>query len=782
VYAPPDGKRSSASTPPTGVGASEVFGQYVLHEPLGRGAMATVRRAELRGVAGFRRVVALKQLHPHLTKIPEMVELFAREARLGSYLRHANIAQTFDFGSVDGVYLIAMEFVRGPTLAQLARQCASAAGPIPMGIVLGMLIQLCDAFDYIHNACDPVGQPLRMVHCDVSPTNIIIANTGFVKLIDFGIARAASMRFRTETGMLRSRLAYVAPEYARGVLDARSDLFSLGVIGYELIANQPLFAGGGNELSRVREMPIPPLSRAGPVPRALQDVIMTALERDPDRRWQSAAAMRSALAEVAPAMAVHIGPRQVASWVAWAFSRRMRPEALTPLVVVPAGARSTARQAPSGSTPAVEAPSAEPLSGPTRSGPTAPIASSPAEAPDSASYFAIPPVEELPSARAAGAAELSSLPPGSLLAPADPGLVLVSGPDQRTLVVLPASACDPTTRVADVRPATELPAIELPATELPAIEPARTTSDCNAFQDAPTKLRYRDSRPVAMHLLRLARARRPRTSSLTLPWLAAFTREVTKRFRRPGAPRRSAPEGSVVAHPPLRRNLAHTVPRGMRTVDRLRGALATGTPPANPAVQQQPTEPIARDPIARVPVSTAAAATPPAEPASSGVPSRRGRSARVALPLPREVSAPAELPEPARESEALRAAVSPAAAARRSEALRAAVGPAAAARRSEALRAAASPAAGRTSEALRAPRPDPAAAATSIPRRAQQTTGVVVVPPSGQPSRKPSSREPVRGTRLARFGVRLPRMPGLAVFATLVALVVFALAYLWLRP
>src|SRR3954469_9677557 len=217
-----EGKRPVRSSPRSDaeaaaeaeIEAPDPFGQYLLYERLGHGAMASVRRGVLCRDAGFRRMVALKQLHPHLAQIPEMVELFAHEARLGSYLRHANLAQTFDFGSVNGTYFIAMELVRGPTLAQLARQCAGAAGPIPMGIVLGILTQLCDAFDYIRNARDPVGQPLHLAHCDVSPTNIIISSTGYVKLIDFGIARAGSSRPLPETGVLRRRLAYVAPEYA----------------------------------------------------------------------------------------------------------------------------------------------------------------------------------------------------------------------------------------------------------------------------------------------------------------------------------------------------------------------------------------------------------------------------------------------------------------------------------------------------------------------------------------------------------------------------------------
>jgi serine/threonine-protein kinase len=330
----PDPRAVPILTTPLGGPSEEAavpaqIGPYFVYESLGRGGMGTVRRAELRGIAGFRRVVALKQLHPHLARIPAMRALFVQEARLGSQVRHANVAQTFDFGKLDDTYYIAMEYVRGPTLAQVMRQCMVAAGPIPFPIVLGIIIQLCDALDHIHNLRCAQGQPLGIVHRDVSPPNAIISNTGIVKLIDFGIAKAETSRIHGRAGELRGKFGYSAPECVRGPIDARADLFSLGVIAYELIAGRPLFRGRDERdtLARVCEMPIPPLTSADrDVPRDLESVVMTALQRDPGLRWQSANAMRTALTEIARSGDVPVGPPQILEWVEWAFSQRASSE------------------------------------------------------------------------------------------------------------------------------------------------------------------------------------------------------------------------------------------------------------------------------------------------------------------------------------------------------------------------------------------------------------------------------------------------------------------------
>jgi len=306
--------------------SNEVLGHYTIYERLGRGGMATVNRAEMRGLAGFRKPVALKRLHPHVAKDPSMVQSLVQEARLASHLHHPNVAQTYDLGIVDDTYFIAMEYVPGPTLSQLLRQAAAAARPVPIPIALSILVQVCDALDYAHNLCDEHGRPLGIIHRDVSPSNIIISSTGVVKLIDFGIARAADHdRIGTDPGLVKGKLSYMAPECLRGHVDSRADLFGLGVIAHEMLTGLPLFhaRNHADTMARLRELPIEPPSRWNPdVPEDLDDIVLTALQRRPELRWQNAAAMRTAIMNVMMSLGTPVTNHQVLEWVEWAY----RPE------------------------------------------------------------------------------------------------------------------------------------------------------------------------------------------------------------------------------------------------------------------------------------------------------------------------------------------------------------------------------------------------------------------------------------------------------------------------
>jgi serine/threonine-protein kinase len=287
--------------------------------------MATVNRAEMRGIAGFRKPVALKRLHPHVAKDPSMIRSLVQEARLASHLHHPNIAQTYDLGIVDGTYFIAMEYIPGRTLTQLLQQSAAAARPVPIPIALSILVQICDALDYAHNLCDEHGRRLGIIHRDVSPSNIIVSSTGVVKLIDFGIARVAGRR-RTGTrpGLIKGKLSYMAPEYLRGQLDPRADLFGLGVIAHELLTGRPLLHAGNDSdtIRRLRELPIQPPSRWNPdVPEDLDDIVLTALQRSPALRWQNAAAMRTAITNLMMSFGPPVTNHQMLAWVAWTFRR-----------------------------------------------------------------------------------------------------------------------------------------------------------------------------------------------------------------------------------------------------------------------------------------------------------------------------------------------------------------------------------------------------------------------------------------------------------------------------
>jgi serine/threonine-protein kinase len=302
----------------------EEFGSYIVYEQLGVGGMAKVHVAETRSAGGFRKRLALKRLLPHAAEQPELVEAFTHEARLARYLHHANIAQTYDFGQVDGTYFIAMELVAGPTLGQLIRQCKSTIGVIPFPITLNILCQLCDALEYAHTCTDESGAPLGIIHRDLSPPNVIISNSGMVKLIDFGLAKAKTAHSQTQVGMVKGKFRYIAPEYLSGKLDRRVDLWALGVVAHELLTTYQLFDGDNDlaVLERVRSMPIVPASRRNPdVPPDLDAVVMTALERDPNARWQSAAAMKKALADVAADLQTQVTNQQLVQWVEWAFTQ-----------------------------------------------------------------------------------------------------------------------------------------------------------------------------------------------------------------------------------------------------------------------------------------------------------------------------------------------------------------------------------------------------------------------------------------------------------------------------
>ena len=304
----------------------ERFGSYLVHEELGAGGMATVHLAVgQRGAAQGKRV-ALKRLFPQVATIPELVASFIDEARLARYLRHPNIAQVYEFGRFSGVYFIAFEFVAGPTIEQLFRHCKEYVGPIPIPVVLHIGCQLLEALEHAHTMCDERGQHLGIVHRDVSPSNLIVSTTGLVKLIDFGLAKAKYSSVQSQAGIIKGKLSYVAPEYLGGKLDARCDLWAVGIVLHELLAGRRLFEAtdGFATLERVRSMPIgPPSQHNAEVSRELDEIVLAALERDPARRWQTAAEMKTALERHAQARRP-LGHAQLVAWVEWAFAQQQR--------------------------------------------------------------------------------------------------------------------------------------------------------------------------------------------------------------------------------------------------------------------------------------------------------------------------------------------------------------------------------------------------------------------------------------------------------------------------
>jgi hypothetical protein len=308
----------------------EQFGPYLVYERLGAGGMATVHRAIKTGIEGFQRPVALKRLLSQYAGDQDFVRSFVREARLASKLTHPNIAQTFDLGRVDLTYYIAMELVDGVDLRSVLKHIAYSVGPMPVPLVLALGVQLCDALDYAHNVKDETGRPLGLVHRDVSPSNLLLGRDGVLKVIDFGVAKASTNTHYTASGILKGKFSYMAPESLDGHTDARSDLFAVGVILHELLTARPLFRGESDfdTLEQVKRLPSPAPSVSNPnVPREVDQVVLTALQKNPTQRWQTAAQLRNALASLAAQPAMRVMPTDVWRWIEWAFQQPARAHA-----------------------------------------------------------------------------------------------------------------------------------------------------------------------------------------------------------------------------------------------------------------------------------------------------------------------------------------------------------------------------------------------------------------------------------------------------------------------
>src|SRR3569623_184406 len=301
----------------------DTFGSYEIYEELGTGGLAAVHLARSRAI---KNPVALKRMYPHVATVRELVGSFIDEARLARYLRHPGIARVYEFGRLKGIYFIAFEFVPGPTLQQLQKHCIEFVGKMPIAVVLEIAYQLCDALDHAHNMRNELGLPLGIVHRDVSPSNVIVSDAGQVKLIDFGLAKTKQQTVQSQAGVIKGKLSYVAPEYLSGQLAARCDLWALGVVMHELLTGRRLFDAPeqGEVLERGRAMPIPPPSRSNPeVPPEVDHIVMTALQRDPTKRWQRASDMLAAIGTV---VVIHasgrLTPAQLVQWVEWAVSQK----------------------------------------------------------------------------------------------------------------------------------------------------------------------------------------------------------------------------------------------------------------------------------------------------------------------------------------------------------------------------------------------------------------------------------------------------------------------------
>ncbi|GBC85895.1 Tyrosine-protein kinase MasK [bacterium HR11] len=279
---------------PVGEVEGTPFGPYVLLKRVATGGMAELFVAKKRGVEGFEKTLAIKRILPHLSDNKEFITMFIDEAKVAARLTHPNIVQIFDMGRIDGDYYIAMEYVPGKDLRAVLRRAQEAQRPVPVEIAVIVAIHLCAALDYAHRARDDQGRPLHIVHRDVSPPNVLISYDGDIKLTDFGVAKAAVKMHITLSGALKGKVLYMAPEQANlQPVDARSDIYSLGVVLYEMLAGRnPFYDRGDTELTileKVRQGRVPPIRTFRPdVPETLAQILEKALQPDPARRYETA--------------------------------------------------------------------------------------------------------------------------------------------------------------------------------------------------------------------------------------------------------------------------------------------------------------------------------------------------------------------------------------------------------------------------------------------------------------------------------------------------------------
>jgi serine/threonine protein kinase len=292
-----------------------VLGRYALFDEIASGGMATVHLGRLVGPVGFSRTVAIKRLHPQFAKDPEFVSMFLDEARLASRIQHPNVVSTLDIVTLDDEVFLVMEYVPGESLARLLKNAEAARQQIPVGHVASIMSGILHGLHAAHEAKSERREALDIVHRDVSPHNVLVGSDGVGRVLDFGVAKAALRSQSTRDGQMKGRISYMSPEQLNGrQTDRRTDIFAAGIILWEALTGARLFEGAdaGEIVAKVLANDIPEPQRVRlDLPKRLNDVVMRALERDVDLRYQTARDFAIDLEEAIPLATA----REVGDWV-----------------------------------------------------------------------------------------------------------------------------------------------------------------------------------------------------------------------------------------------------------------------------------------------------------------------------------------------------------------------------------------------------------------------------------------------------------------------------------
>lgn len=304
------GDGSPASAQP-----SRVLGRYALFGEIGSGGMATVHLGRLAGPKGFSRLVAIKQLHAHVSTDPRWVTRFIDEAHLASRIQHPNVVTTLDIVTAEDEVFLVMEYVHGESLATLIRRGKQLGEALPLPCVVGVLVGALYGLHAAHVATSDLREPLGIVHCDVSPQNILVGVDGVPRVLDFGVAKAALDPDAGDAGDATGKMSYMAPEQlGDDIVDCRTDVFAAGVVLWEALCGRRLFAGSdaGEILGKLVTADIPePREYLHDIPPAINRATMRALERDPERRFQTARDFAIALEE----SGTRASQRAIGEWV-----------------------------------------------------------------------------------------------------------------------------------------------------------------------------------------------------------------------------------------------------------------------------------------------------------------------------------------------------------------------------------------------------------------------------------------------------------------------------------
>ena len=320
VPTPQTNRPPSLSKPESFIGAQ--VGRYTVVRPLASGGMAELFIAKQEAMGGFEKQVVLKLLQPRYAQNPRVVSMFLDEARLAAKLNHPSIVHLYDVAEDGGLKYIAMEYIHGETAADIVKRGLAVNNYLPLEHAVHIVRQTAAGLAYAHERREPDGRVLRIVHRDVSPTNILVSYEGQTKIVDFGIARAQD-ELREESGSRPGKASYMSPEQVRGEpADYRSDIFSLGIILYELTLCQRLYRGAPEVTMRkiVHEKVTPPTAISRDYPPTLEMIVMKALEKRPEDRYQSAEAMSHDLEEFLEESGLRSGNRRMSIYMQELFA------------------------------------------------------------------------------------------------------------------------------------------------------------------------------------------------------------------------------------------------------------------------------------------------------------------------------------------------------------------------------------------------------------------------------------------------------------------------------